>query len=101
MWQTILKIAMKFIPFERIVAWGLNQLLNRYLEKDGAAGELARYRRTGEHLTEAVAGFNLALADGTVSNDELTDIRTKVLAAYAAWAEGKPTPEAARTLLKD
>ena len=101
MWQTILQITLKLIPFERIVAWGLNYLLTRYLKEEGADADLARYRRTGQHLTEAIAGFNLALADGSVSPDELASIRAQVLAAYAAWAAGQPTPDSARALLKE
>lgn len=85
------------IPLERLVAYGLNYLLDKLTSKDSSLDLYQRIVKTIGHIAEALAVTQALLADGLISDEEAQyaagfsgDLRKKLL---ELWAEGLPSKE--------
>ena len=91
MWQVIVSFIVKYIPVERIVAYVVNKLIERYL-CDGqgvtTGSVLERIRKTVEHLDEIVAVANNAISAGATGPD-IAGVAQASRVIIRTWAEGK------------
>jgi len=89
--QVLIKLGMALfsvLPIERILAVMLNKWINKI-----DPNNINKARKTAEHLAELSGLFNDILADESVTVEELTALKGKVIAArkelLEAWATGK------------
>jgi len=84
------------VPLERLVAYGLNYLLDKLTSKDASMELYQRVIKTIGHIAEALAVSQALLVDGKISEDEAQyaagfsgDLRKKLLELWANGESGK------------
>lgn len=88
MWYKVaLSLVLKALPVERVVAWLLTKLLNKYLREPDNVEKYDLYVRTATRINEQTAVLLSALEDREVTTDEVTRAGADLL---GRWADGKP-----------
>lgn len=102
-----LGFALKTMPLERMAAWGASLLLSKMEEKKGP--EHAQITRealaeTGDRLIELgyalKSGARQTTPQPVVSGGITLDLTSVQRGAVQAWAEGKPTPDTYKALVR-
>ena len=93
MWQVVVSFIVKYVPVERIVAYVVNKLVEKYLSQQAveALATVARINKTVEHLGEiaAVAANAVGSAvDGGVSAGQVEAVVDASRALLSVWANG-------------
>lgn len=91
-WAVLLKIGLALVsalPVERVVALLLDRLVKRVDD-----GNIEGARKTAQHLAELSELFGDVLADKTVTEIEVAEMKTSVMRAreilLQTWAAGAP-----------
>lgn len=99
------KIALRFIPMERIVAFGINHMLNKVIT-DKNIGTYSKTMKTIKHLEELMSLSNVLFAEANVIDKNRVSIiknkmNIKIASLVKLWSKGKSSKSLENEIKKE